>query len=136
MRIKRVEHVAIAVEDLEQMSSLLQRVFGLQPEYTEDFPDHGTKIAMFPVGETYLELLHGWSPEARAAKWMAAKGQSLFHLCLEVDDIDAALAELKQKGVKLIHDTPIPGHGTSRVAFIDPSATGNILFELAEVGHG
>ncbi len=94
---------------------------------------------MFPVGETYLELLHGYTPEAGAAKWIVERGQSLYHLCLEVEDIDVALAELKAKRIKLIHESPITGHGGSRVAFIDPSATGNVLFELVQAGsqaHG
>ena len=132
MKIKRVEHVAISVKGLSDMSAILSDVFGLECEYEEDFPEHKTRIAMFPVGETYLELLDGYAPDAKAAKWLAETGQGLFHLCLEVDDLDAALIELKGKGVKLINETPIPGHGGSRVAFVDPSSTGNILFELVE----
>ncbi|ODV42956.1 hypothetical protein AWV79_21560 [Cupriavidus sp. UYMMa02A] len=132
MKIKRVEHIAIAVSDLEGMSGMLEDMFGLKCKYTEDFPNSSTRIAMIPVGETCLELLDGYKPEARAAQWLTEKGQSLFHLCLEVDDIDAALTELKEKKVKLIHEQPVIGHGGCRVAFIDPSGTGNILFELME----
>jgi methylmalonyl-CoA/ethylmalonyl-CoA epimerase len=71
-------------------------------------------------------------------KWIDEKGTGLFHICFEVEDIDGALAELKQKGVKLRDETPRIGHGGARIAFIDPSATGNVLIELAELpaGHG
>ena len=70
------------------------------------------------------------------AKWFEEKGEGLFHLCFEVDDIDAALAELRAKGVKLITEQPKIGHGGCRIAFIDPSSTGNILIELAEMPEG
>lgn len=137
MKIKRVEHVAIAVKDLQQMSDVLESVFGMRRAYSEDFPTHGTRLAMYPVGETYLELLEGYTPQAGASKWLDEHGQSLYHLCLEVDDIEAALAELRDKGIRLINETPITGHGGSRVAFVDPADTGNLLFELVEeIGSG
>jgi methylmalonyl-CoA epimerase len=93
---------------------------------------------MFPVGETYIELLQGMAPDSAVAKWLADKGESLFHLCFEVEDIDSALVELRGKGVKLLDETPKPGHGGSRIAFINPESTGGILIELAELpaGHG
>jgi methylmalonyl-CoA/ethylmalonyl-CoA epimerase len=93
---------------------------------------------MLPVGESYLELLEGQGPESGVTKWIAQKGPGLFHICFEVEDIDGALAELKQKGVKLRDETPRIGHGGARIAFIDPSATGNVLIELAELpaAHG
>jgi methylmalonyl-CoA/ethylmalonyl-CoA epimerase len=105
-------------------------------EYEEQRPTG--RLAMLPIGETYLELLESRSPESGVTKWIKEKGTGLFHICFEVEDIDAALAELKQKGVKLRDETPRPGHGGSRIAFIDPSATGNVLIELAELpaGHG
>ena len=136
MKIKRIEHIAVAVENLEQIASLLGDKFGLDLEYTEERPT--TRIGMLPVGETYIELLQGVTPDSGATKWLKDKGQSLFHICFEVEDIDAALAELKAKGTPLIHETPVIGHGNCRIAFIDPKATGNLLFELAEMpkdGH-
>jgi len=132
MKITRVEHIAIAVENLESVARLLQDTLGLKLEYTEEFPAQNTRIAMFPLGDSAIELVQGTAPTTRSAKWVAEKGQGLYHLCLEVEDIDSALVELKEKGVKLIHQTPVAGHGNCRIAFIDPSATGNILFELAE----
>jgi len=132
MKITRVEHIAIAVENLESVAKMFQQTLGLQLEYTEEFPAANTRIGMFPLGDCAIELVQGTVPTARSAKWVAEKGQGLYHICLEVEDIDAALVELKEKGVKLIHETPVLGHGNCRIAFIDPSATGNVLFELAE----
>jgi methylmalonyl-CoA/ethylmalonyl-CoA epimerase len=136
MKIKRIEHIAVAVENLDQIAALLGDKFGLNLEYTEERV--ATRIGMLPVGETYIELLQGTTPESGATKWLKEKGQSLFHICFEVEDIDAALRELKAKGTPLLNDEPIIGHANCRIAFIDPKATGNLLFELAEMpkdGH-
>jgi methylmalonyl-CoA/ethylmalonyl-CoA epimerase len=131
MKIKRVEHIAIAVKDMPDSMAMLERVFGFKLEYQEQIGT--TKLAMYPVGETYLELLQAAAPESGVAKWIAEKGESLFHLCFEVEDIDCALSELRHKGVKLLDETPRTGHGGSRIAFLDPQSTGNILIELAEL---
>ena len=136
MKIKRVEHVAIAVRDMEAVKSLFQDKLGLALEYEESFPQYETKIAMYPVGQTYLELLQATGPKSDTGAWIAEKGDSLYHICLEVDDIEAAMAELRGKGVALLDQTPRPGHGGSRIAFIDPRSTANILIELAEIPAG
>ena len=134
MKIKRVEHIAIAVDSISKSTRMLRDTFGIELEYEEERP--ATRLAMLPIGETYLELLQGNGPNSAVTRWIDAKGPGLFHICFEVDDIDAALAELKQKGVKLRDETPRPGHGGSRIAFIDPAATGNVLIELAELPAG
>ena len=134
MKIKRVEHIAIAVNSLRQSIDFLSQTFGLPLEYEEQIGQ--TRLAMLPVGETYLELLEGQGPESGVTKWIGEKGPGLFHICFEVDDIDGALAELRQKGVTLRDETPRIGHGGARIAFIDPSATGNVLIELVELPAG
>jgi methylmalonyl-CoA epimerase len=134
MKIKRVEHIAIAVDSLKQSMDLLQNTFGIKVEYEEQIGQ--TRLAMLPVGETYLELLEGQGPESGATTWIKEKGTGLFHICFEVEDIDGALAELKAKGVKLLDETPRIGHGGARIAFIDPASTGNVLIELAELAPG
>jgi len=113
---------------------LLQNTFGIKVEYEEQIGQ--TRLAMLPVGETYLELLEGQGPESGVTTWIKEKGTGLFHICFEVDDIDGALAELKAKGVKLRDETPRIGHGGARIAFIDPASTGNVLIELAELAPG
>jgi methylmalonyl-CoA/ethylmalonyl-CoA epimerase len=136
MKIKRVEHIAIAVNALGPSIDLLRNTFGLTLEYEEQIGQ--TRLAMLPVGETYIELLEGQGPESGVTRWIGEKGPGLFHICFEVEDIDAALAELKQKGVGLRDETPRIGHGGARIAFLDPASTGNVLIELAELpaSHG
>jgi methylmalonyl-CoA/ethylmalonyl-CoA epimerase len=134
MKIKRIEHVAVAVKNMQASIDLLQDAFGLKLEYQETIGD--IRLAMLPVGETYIELLDGVQRESAIGRQIPEQGEGLFHLCFEVEDIDAALAELKQKGVKLIDETPRIGHAGSRIAFIDPAATGNLLIELAQLPEG
>lgn len=131
MKIKRIEHVAIAVNDLQATRKLLEDVLDLKMDYEEQIG--ATRLAMFPVGETFIELLKSDSPESQTSKWIAENGQSLYHLCFEVEDIDAALEELRRKNVKLLDETPRTGHGGARIAFLDPRSTGNIVIELAEL---
>ncbi len=131
MKIKRVEHIAIAVDSLKQSIELLQNTFGLPLEYEEQIGQ--TRLAMLPVGQTYIELLEGQGPDSGVTRWISDKGAGLYHICFEVDDIDGALAELKAKGVKLRDETPRVGHGGARIAFLDPRSTGNVLIELAEL---
>jgi len=112
MKIRRIEHVAIAVSDIGDMTAVLRDVFGLKLDYVEDFLPHKTRVALFPLGDSAIELVQGLGPEARSAKWVAERGQSLFHICLEVEDIDSALDELRGRGIKLIHDTPSSDTGS------------------------
>ncbi len=134
MKIKRVEHIAIAVDSLKQSMDLLQNTFGIKVEYEEQIGQ--TRLAMLPIGETYLELLEGQGPESGVTTWISEKGTGLYHICFEVEDIDGALTELKAKGVKLRDETPRIGHGGARIAFLDPASTGNVLIELAELAPG
>jgi methylmalonyl-CoA/ethylmalonyl-CoA epimerase len=134
MKIKRVEHIAIAVDSIRQSLELMRDTFGLDVEYEEQIGQ--TKLAMLPIGQTYIELLEGTGPDSGVTKWINEKGTGLFHICFEVDDIEGAIAELKAKKVKLQSDTWKNGHAGSKIVFLDPSATGNCLIELAELAAG
>jgi methylmalonyl-CoA/ethylmalonyl-CoA epimerase len=134
MKIKRVEHIAIAVDSLNHSASMLRETFGIPVEYEEQIG--ATRLAMLPVGETYIELLESTAPDSGVSQWIRDKGAGLFHICFEVEDIDSALGELKAKGIKLRDETPRIGHGGARIAFIDPDSTGNVLIELAELPPG
>jgi methylmalonyl-CoA/ethylmalonyl-CoA epimerase len=134
MKIKRVEHIAIAVDSMKQSLDLMRDTFGLELEYEEQIGQ--TRLAMLPVGQSYIELLEGHGPDSGVSKWIAEKGTGLFHICFEVDDIEGAIAELKAKDVKLQSDTWRIGHGGSKIIFLDPSATGNVVIELAELAAG
>jgi len=136
MKIKRVEHIAVVVKDMAESAKMLENVFGLKMEYEEQIKS--TKLAMIPVGETYIELLQAAAPDSQVAQVLAEKGEGYYHICFEVEDIDGAVEELKAKNVKLLNDVPREGHGGSRIVFINPESTGNFLIELAQLpeGHG
>jgi methylmalonyl-CoA/ethylmalonyl-CoA epimerase len=135
VKVRRVEHVAIAVRHLPDVRRLFEETLGLALEYEEHLPQYETKIAMYPVGETYLELLQGTGPASDVTRWVERKGQGLYHLCLEVDDIEAALAELRARGVRLLDEQPRAGHAGTRIAFLDPRSTADILIELVQVAR-
>ncbi len=134
MKIKRVEHIAIAVDSIKESLGLMRDTFGLELEYEEQIGQ--TRLAMLPVGETYIELLEGQGPESGVTKWIDQKGTGLFHICFEVENIEEAIAELKAKNVKLQSETWKTGHGGSKIVFLDPSSTGNCVIELAELAPG
>jgi methylmalonyl-CoA/ethylmalonyl-CoA epimerase len=136
VKIKRIEHVAIAVKSLDATRKMLEDTLGLEMEYQEEIPKNGSRLAMFPVGETYIELVQSTREGTQTSDWIAERGEGLYHICVEVEDIEAALAELKQKGVRLRDETPRTGHGGARIAFLDPRSTGNVLIELAELTAG
>ena len=133
MKLKRVEHVAIAVKDMSKMQEIFENKLGIKMEYEEKFPQYNTKIAMYPIGDTYLEVLESNDPKTETSRWIEEHGEGLFHICLEVEDIDSSLSELREKGVKLLDEVPRVGHGGARIAFLDPESTGNLLIELAEI---
>lgn len=133
MKIKRIEHVAIAVKSIAQFREIFEGKLGLRLEYEEYLPQHDTRLAMYPVGQTYIELLESDKESTGTSRWIAEHGEGLFHICLEVEDVEEALGELKRKGVKLLDEQPRIGHANSRIAFIDPKSTGNVLIELVEL---
>jgi len=139
MKIKRIEHIAIAVKSMAAMRDIFENKLGIELEYEEDLPKYNTKLAMYPIGQTYLELLESDKPDTLTSKWIAERGEGLFHICLEVEDIDAAMTELRGKGVRFQQEEPMIGHGNCRVVFLDPKSAGGLVIELAEMpkdGHG
>jgi methylmalonyl-CoA epimerase len=133
MKIKRIEHIAIAVKSMAKAREIFEDKLGLSLEYQEHLPQYSTSLAMYPVGETYIELLQSDRADSETSKWIEAHGEGLYHICLEVEDIEAALTELKAKGVKLIDEIPRIGHANTRIAFLDPNSTGNVTIELVEI---
>jgi methylmalonyl-CoA/ethylmalonyl-CoA epimerase len=136
MKIKRIEHVGVVVRDVEQSRRLWEDCFGIKLGSVEDNPHRPVRLALYPVGESMVELIAGTAPDSRHAKMVAEGKGGLNHICFEVEDIDEALAELKAKGIPLLDETPRIGHAGCRIAFIDPSATENCLIELAELPAG
>ena len=133
MKIKRIEHVGVVVRDVEASRKLWEGCFGIKLGNVEDIADRPTRLALYPVGESMVELIAGTTPDSRHARMVAEGKGGLNHICFEVENIDEALAELKAKGVPLLDKVPRIGHAGCRIAFIDPSATENCLIELAEL---
>ncbi|MGZ5152334.1 MAG: VOC family protein, partial [Burkholderiales bacterium] len=129
MKIKRIEHVGVVVRNLEASKRLWEDCFGIPLGGIEHTPGRPHKLALYPVGESMVELLAGIEPDSKFAKMCDEGKAGINHICFEVEDIDGALIELKAKGVKLRDETPRIGHGGARIAFLDPASTGNVLIE-------
>jgi methylmalonyl-CoA/ethylmalonyl-CoA epimerase len=130
--IKKMNHVAIVVEDLDAALHFWQDQLGLKLDHVEDAPSQGSKLAFIPVGESEIEWLQPTDQETGLAKYLAKHGEGLHHICVEVDDIEAMLTHLKTKGVRLINEEPVEMPGR-RMAFIHPRAASGVLVELYEV---
>jgi methylmalonyl-CoA/ethylmalonyl-CoA epimerase len=129
---KKVDHIGIAVPALEEAVDFYTKMLGKAPEHMEEVEDQKVRTAFFAVGETNLELLFPTSPESPIAKHLEKRGAGIHHICIEVEDIDARLAELKAQGVKLVDETPRIGAHGKRIAFVHPKSTGGVLVELSE----
>ena len=131
MKILQVDHIGIAVKSLAE-SSKFYELLGLEPAGTEEVAEQKVKVVFFPLGDTEIELLESTAPDGPIARYIEKNGEGLQHLALRVDNIDAALAELKEKGIRLIDEKPRYGAGGARIAFVHPQSTGGILLELSE----
>jgi methylmalonyl-CoA/ethylmalonyl-CoA epimerase len=130
VKVLKIDHLGIAVPALGPAVEAY-RALGLEPGDTHDVPTEKVKVAFLPVGESRLELLEPSTPDSVIARFLQTR-KGLHHVCLLVDDIEGALAELKAKGVELLDQTPRPGAGGCRVAFIHPRAAGGVLLELKQ----
>ena len=132
MKVLKIDHLGIAVPSLAEAVKAYEAL-GFEVEGTEHVPTEKVRVAFLPVGESRLELLEPAEAGSVIAKFLE-KRSGLHHVCVVVEDIEAALAELRARGVPLIDETPRPGAGGSRVAFIHPKAAGGVLLELKEKG--
>ncbi len=128
----RLDHIGIAVEDLDAARKLYGELLGFELGEVEELPDRQLKICFVKVGEANVELLWPTSPDSAVGKFIAKKGPGIHHLCYRVDDVQAKLDELKAAGVKLIDEQARPGAHDTLVAFIHPKSTGGVLTELAQ----
>ena len=132
MKIKRIAHLGVAIKDLDAPKKLYGENLQLENKGEEVVATQKVQVSFFQVGESSIELLLPTAPDSPVAKFLENKGEGFHHLALEVEDIDAAVAELKAGGVRLIDETPREGaHGT-RVAFIHPKSTFGLLLELVQ----
>jgi methylmalonyl-CoA/ethylmalonyl-CoA epimerase len=128
----KVAHIGIATKTLEEGLAVWRDVVGLQLDHTEEVSEQGVKVAMLALGDTHVELLEPTSSDSAVGKFLAKRGPGIHHIAIEVTDIHVALADLKNKGARLIDETPRIGAGGCLVAFVHPSATNGVLLELVQ----
>jgi methylmalonyl-CoA epimerase len=128
----RLDHVAIAVANLEESLKFYEDSLGLTRLEIEVVEEQGVRVAKLEVGNTHIELLEPLSPETPVGKFLAQRGPGLHHICIGVDDINERLSCLKDKATKLIDQEPRIGAGGAKIAFVHPKATGGVLLELSQ----
>jgi len=128
----RIEHVALAVADIEAAISHYRDVWGLEVSHRERVEDQGVDEAMLPLGDSHLQLLGPTGPDTTVGKFVERRGEGLHHIAYEVDDLPGALAELKAKGVPLIDEEPRKGGRGHMVAFVHPKGNHGLLVELIQ----
>ena len=127
-----LDHIGIAVKDLEAALAFYRDALGLELEATEEIPSQRVRAHFLTVGESRLELLEATSPDSPIARHLERRGAGLHHITLRVENIGAALAELKARGIRLIDEEPRPGAEESLIAFVHPAGTGGVLVELKQ----
>jgi methylmalonyl-CoA epimerase len=131
-----IDHVGVAVGDLDQALSLYERTYGMPVVHRETVESQGVEAVLVEIGEGHVELLRPLGPETVVGRFIAKRGEGLHHVAYRVEDIDASLARLKETGVELIDAEARIGIRGSRVAFLHPKATGGVLTELVQPVEG
>lgn len=127
----KIDHIGIAVANIDQALQFYQAALGLAVDAIVEVPDQEVRVALLPTGESNIELVQPISETSGTARFIQKRGEGIHHICIQVEDIDAALAQLRANGVPLIDQEPRPGaHG--RVAFVHPKGTHGVLLELVE----
>ncbi len=133
--LARIDHIGVAVEDLDAAIALYERDLSIELVHRESVESQGVEAVLLDVGEGHVELLSPMGPDTPVGKFLAKKGPGLHHVAYQTSDIEAELARLKDTGLRLIDEQPRIGIRGSRVAFLHPSATGGVLTEIVEPVH-
>jgi methylmalonyl-CoA/ethylmalonyl-CoA epimerase len=128
----RIDHVGVAVRDLDAAVTLYEDTFGMPVAHRETVDSQGVEAVLLDVGDGHVELLRPLGPETAVGKFLDKRGEGLHHVAYAVDDIDSTLEQLRSAGVELIDSEPRVGIRGSRVAFVHPKATGRVLTEIVE----
>jgi methylmalonyl-CoA/ethylmalonyl-CoA epimerase len=132
----RIDHVGVAVEDLDQAIALHEEAYGLELVHREVVEEQGVEAVLLDVGESHVELLRPLQPDTAVGRFLATRGPGLHHVAYRVDDIESALDALRDRGLQLIDETPRVGIRDSRVAFVHPRSTGGVLTEIVQPAEG
>lgn len=128
----KVDHIGIATRQIDVALALWRDALGLQVAFTEEVTEQGVRVAMLPIGETHIELLEPLSENSPVGKFLEKRGPGIHHVAIQVTDIRATLAQLKEKGTRLIDETPRTGAGGCLVAFVHPASANGVLLELVQ----
>ncbi len=131
--IKKIEHIGVAVKDVEKSVHIFQDLLGIPLERVYESEAIKTKIAFFPLGDSTIELIQPMDPASPAAKFIEKRGEGIHHLCLGVEDIEQSLREFEAKGIELLNKTPRKTQDGRLVAFLNPKSTNGVLIELEEM---
>lgn len=134
--VKKLDHIAIAVHNVEEAAKFYQKMLGLELRNVEVVREQKTRVGFFSVGETSIELVEPAADDSPLVKFLQTEGPGIHHLCFEVEDIEDEIKTLTQKGAHLIDKSPRPGAHQSRVAFLHPKGTGGVLIELTQKPGG
>jgi methylmalonyl-CoA/ethylmalonyl-CoA epimerase len=132
----RIDHVGVAVEDLDASIALYEKTYNMTLVHREVVEEQGVEAVLLDVGENHVELLAPLGPDTPVGKFLAKKGPGIHHVAYQVEDIDSALSSLRESGLRLIDETPRIGIRGSRVAFLHPAASGGVLTEIVEPAAG
>lgn len=132
LMIKKIEHIGIAVKNLESSNTLFKKLFGKDHYKVEAVSSEGVRTSFFMLGETKIELLEATSTTSTIAKFIDKKGEGIHHIAYEVDNIENEMARLKNEGFELIHSSPKDGADNKRICFLHPKTTNGVLVELCE----
>jgi methylmalonyl-CoA epimerase len=127
-----IDHVGIAVEDLEVAVALYRRLLGVEPVHRERVQDQGVEEVLFAAGSSYIQLLGALGPDTPVGRSLASRGPGLHHVAYRVEDIDAALAQMRDQGARLIDEVPRRGSRNTAIAFVHPTTMGGVLVELVQ----
>ena len=131
--LNRIYHLGYAVEDIEAAARFYSENFGAEPTEPEVVEEQGIVATMFRVGESMIELVQPTGPDSPVGRFLARRGEGIHHVAYQVEDLEAALEELKKNGVELIDEEPRLGAGGTRVAFVHPKSAFGVLTELVEL---
>ena len=132
METKIIDHIGIAVNSIDEAMKFWEGALGVKCHGVEEVAEQKVKTAFLPIDDSEIELLEGTSEDSPVSKFIAKNGQGIQHIAIRDADIEAALAELKEKGVRLIDEKPRIGAGGAKIAFLHPKATGGVLLELCQ----
>jgi methylmalonyl-CoA/ethylmalonyl-CoA epimerase len=132
METKKIEHIGIAVKNLEESVKYYENIFGLKCYAIEEVKDQKVKTAFFKIGETKLELLESTQPDGPIAKFIEKKGEGVHHIAFAVNNLESSLSEVSNKGIQLVDQQPRKGAEGLNIAFLHPKSTFGVLTELCE----